>query len=84
MKKLEFKQIEIEENKKGNYRSDMLKKFLTRLNYHRKEAGFKPLAPARLGMLMSYIKTSELEYFYKHCNEATHFSKRFWYYVKGK
>ena len=65
-------------------RGELLERFLLRLNPPRVRDGYKPLTPARVGMLMSHIPTDELHYFYQQCDSGNNFSKLWWWYVKVK
>lgn len=64
-----------------NERQLIIKEFLDRLNADRKPP-FKPLTPARIGIMMRFMTTSQMKQFYGECNYAKHFSKFFWWSFK--
>lgn len=73
---------------KANIRSErdeLNQMFLAKLNPDRIKAGFKPLTAVRLNMMFSdsQLKTSDLWAFYRECERAKHFSKYFYWALKG-
>jgi len=83
MKRLEFKTVDFKK-KANSYRAEWISKFVEKLNPPRIEINLKPLPISRVAMLMSHIKTSEIEYFYNECKRAKNFSKKWWWTVKPK
>ena len=67
---------------KLNKRQELLKMFQDHLNQQR--GNYKPLEGKDIGVLMSYIKTQDLEDFYKKCEQAKNFSSCWWSHVKPK
>jgi len=65
----------------SNERQLILQDFLDRLNADRKPP-YKPLTPARVGMMMRHMSVSEMKAFFASCKDAKHFSKFYWYSFK--
>lgn len=63
-----------------NERQMVLSDFLKKLNAERGD--FPPIHPARLGMMLRFIKTKDLYSFFAECNDAKNFSKYFWFKFK--
>lgn len=84
MEKINFSKYQIKKPEtKLNERQALLKEFLDTLNADRKPP-YKPLTPARLGMMLRFVKTKDLHAFLADCKYATNFSKYFWYSFKKK
>lgn len=66
-----------------NERAALVKEFLDTLNADRKPP-FKPLTPARVGMLLAPVKTKDLYAFLADCKYAKNFSSYFWWSVNPK
>ena len=64
-----------------NERQLVLKEFLDILNAERKPP-YKPLSPARLGMMMRFMTTSQMKTFLADCKYSNNFSKYFWWSFK--
>jgi hypothetical protein len=64
-----------------NERQLIIKDFLDRLNSEIKPP-YKPITPARLGMMLSPCTVSQLKQFYGDCNYAKNFAKYFWWRFK--
>lgn len=70
-------------------RATILEEFLKILNSERKPP-YKPLTPARLGMMLAPVKTKDLYTFLGECKYSASnkpfgtFSKYFWYCFKKK
>lgn len=62
-------------------RALLLKEFLEIIN-SQTNPPYKPLTPARLGMLLAPIKTKDLYVFLSRCKEAKSFAKFFWWSFK--
>jgi len=77
MERISFKGLPLKKETKLSERATILKEFLTILNAERKPP-YKPLTPARLGMMLAPIKTKDLYAFMADCKYASHFSKYFW------
>lgn len=86
MEKLDFSKYQPKppvKSKISNERQEILKEFLTILNSAVKPP-YKPMTPARLGMMLAPVKTKELYVFLADCKYASNFSKYFWYSFKSK
>lgn len=81
---LETKQQQATKHK--SERSELIEKFMKRLNADREEAGFKPLSPGFVSMKMAQagLKTNDdLYWFYSYCDDARHFAKCWWWSMKA-
>lgn len=63
-------------------RAELIKLFISRLNLERGK--YKPLTTRAVAVKLSHVKTSELYYFYKKCEQSNNFSKCFWGCLKIK
>lgn len=79
--KLEKRSEAAKKSKISNERQSVVKEFLDILNSQR-GGQFKPLTPARLGVMFRFMSTGELKAFLANCKDAQHFSKFFWYSFK--
>lgn len=68
-------------SKLTNKRQYWIKQFLEALNAQI-QPPYKPMTPARLGMMLRFVKTEDLGRFFGECKDANHFSKYFWYRFK--
>jgi hypothetical protein len=78
---MDLKNYKIKKSKITNERQVLIRDFLGRLNQERK-APYKPLTPARVGMLLRYCTTSQLKTLWGELNYAKSFSKMFWWKLK--
>lgn len=79
MEKISFQNYQPPQSKKRtSERAELLKQFLEVLNAQRDLEKYKPLTPARLGMLLAPVTTKNLYVFLADCRFASHFSKYFW------
>lgn len=62
-------------------RAEILKEFLTILNANIKPP-YKPMTPARLGMMLAPVKTKDLYTFLADCKYASNFNSYFWWRFK--
>ena len=62
-----------------NERQLVLKEFLDILNPPRIKDGFPLLKPMRLGIIFEGVSTSDVKVFLANCNDASNFSKYFWW-----
>jgi hypothetical protein len=67
-----------------NKRAALIEPFVTRLQRDAKLAGYKPMSKARICMLMAYIDTEELDYFYKKLDQSPNFGAIWNWYVNPK
>lgn len=79
---MDLSNYQLKKTKITSERQLILGEFLERLNSDRKPP-FKPIAPARLGMLLQFTTTSQLKMFLGDCKYANNFSKYFWWKMKG-
>lgn len=75
---MDLSNFKINQSKITNERQLLIKDFLERLNAERGK-DYKPLTPARVGMLLRFMTIAQLKDFYSECKNAHHFSKYFWY-----
>ncbi len=74
----ELIQLPLVSNTRTSERGESIRPFVGRVS-NKKGA----LSPARIGMLLSHIKScSDLYIFYKDCERAKHFNKYFWWALK--
>lgn len=62
-------------------RGELMKYFCGKLNYTRKKDGLKPISMGYMGKLLQGIPTKDLYYLKSICNDAKHFSKKFWWEI---
>lgn len=74
----------VDKTMRFNRRNARLKPFVERINNARKADGYRPMSPAYLAGFMSYIKTEDLEGFYKELDQSPNFSAIWWWRVKQK
>jgi len=60
-------------------RGELMKYFCERLNADRRRDGLGPISMGRMGKILERIPTKDLYYIKTVCDEALHFSKKFWY-----
>ncbi len=72
--------IEKPTTKATSERSELIERFVTRLNNSRKAAGYKPLTAGFYASKMSHIPTDELHAHYKMLDQAKSFSGLWWYF----
>lgn len=72
--------------KAGSRRAHLLEQYLSKINTKERElAGFKPVTPARLGMMVAHMSEDDLEAFYKQASQYKGgFSKAFFGALKTK
>ncbi len=58
--------------------------FLEKLNRERVRDSITPLTMARMGKVLEAIPTNDLYYLKSVCDQATNFSKKFWWEVNPK
>ena len=72
------------EKDKKTERGELMEYFCTKLNISRKEDGIPPISMGRMGKLLQGIPTKDLYYLKSVCNQAKHFSKKFWWEINPK
>jgi hypothetical protein len=60
-------------------RGELMKYFLLHLNPGRVSDGLAPMTMGHLGKLLEKIPTKDLYYLKRVCNDASNFSKKFWW-----
>lgn len=63
--------------KANSERAEVIEKFLNRINPGRTAAGYKPITPARIGIMLAHVPTPDLHAFYKECDQANNFGALF-------
>lgn len=77
--------IQLQKNvKKSNEteRGELMRYFMRQLNLARMRDGLPLLTMARMGKLLQGIPTKDLYYLKRICDDAPHFSKKFWWEMK--
>jgi len=69
---------------KATERGELMRYFMERLNRTRARDGYPPLTLARMGRVLVAIPTKDLYYLKSVCDQATDFSKKFWWEVSPK
>jgi hypothetical protein len=69
---------------KATERGELMRYFMERLNISRKRDGLPPLSMPRMGRLLVAIPTPDLYYLKSVCDQATDFSKKFWWEINPK
>ncbi len=65
-------------------RGEMMTYFMTELNRTRLSDGLPPLSMARMGRILAGIPTKDLYYLKSVCDQASNFSKKFWWEINPK
>jgi len=65
-------------------RGELLQYFRERLNRDRARDGYPPITMARMGKTLEKIPTKDLYYLKRVCDDARHFSKKFWWLLDPK
>ena len=81
-KNLEKRREVAKKSKITNERQSVVKEFLDILNGQR-DGKYKPLTPARLGVMFRFMSTGELKLFLANCKDAQNFSSFFWWSFKS-
>jgi len=66
-------------NARQTERGELMKYFMQQLNTSRITDGVPPLTMGRMGKILEKIPTKDLYYLKRVCDDATNFSKKFWY-----
>lgn len=67
-----------------SYRAEMIGKFHERLQKEYHVFSGKELSARTVAIKLAFVKTDELEFFYKQCQQARSFSKFFWWSLNPK
>jgi hypothetical protein len=65
-------------------RGELMEYFRARLNVERVRDGLAPLSMPRMGKVLQAIPTKDLYYLKSVCDQAKHFSKKFWWEINPK
>ena len=65
-------------------RASLIEPFVKRLQADAIRAGYRPMSKARICMLMAYIDTDDLDYFYKKLSDSPSFGGIWNWYVNPK
>lgn len=65
-------------------RGELMQHFRARLNASRAKDGLPLLSMSRMGRILQGIPTKDLYYLKSVCEQAKHFSKKFWWEVDPK
>ncbi len=65
--------------KRTTERGELMRYFCDKLNSTRRRDGLPAITMGRMGKLLEKIPTKDLYYVQRVCNDATDFSKKFWY-----
>ncbi len=65
-------------------RGELMEYFRSRLNRDRIKDGYPAITMARLGHMLAKIPTKDLYYLKSTCDDAPHFSKKFWWLLNPK
>ncbi|MCX6820191.1 MAG: hypothetical protein NT019_02860 [Candidatus Adlerbacteria bacterium] len=65
-------------------RGEMMEYFLKKLNQARVRDGLAPMTMGRMARLLVAIPTEDLYYLKSICDQATDFSKKFWWEIHPK
>lgn len=74
----------LHKKEKVTERGELLEYFCDRLNRTRLRDGYPPLTIARMAKVLQLIPTKDLYYLKSVCEQASDFSKRFWWEVNPK
>ena len=64
-------------------RQDLIQHFVDKINLERIGTKFKPVIWRQINGLVAHVKVSDLYWFYKECENAPSFSKKFFGVLKG-
>ena len=65
-------------------RGELMEYFCERLNRDRVRDGYSKISLGRMGKTLEKIPTKDLYYLKKVCDDATNFSKKFWWLLNPK
>ncbi len=80
----DMSRFQVVQGNRGSTRSDLLDRFLERLNPPRLAAGYRPLSHGRLAAMFKGVPTGDLYPFFKDCERANDFSRFFWWSFKER
>ena len=65
-------------------RGELMEYFCDRLNRDRARDGYSKITLGRMGKTLEKIPTKDLYYLQRVCNDASNFSKKFWWLLNPK
>jgi hypothetical protein len=65
-------------------RGELMRYFCKRLNIERIRDGLSKISMGRMGKMVEGIPTKDLYYLKRVCDDAKHFSKKFWWEINPK
>ncbi len=74
----------VEKKEKATERGELMEYFRDKLNRTRVRDGWPALSLSRMGRILQAIPTKDLYYLKSVCDQATDFSKKFWWEVNPK
>jgi hypothetical protein len=74
----------LDKKERTTERGELMEYFRDKLNRARIRDGYAPLSLARLGRVLQAIPTKDLYYLKSICDQASDFSKKFWWEVNPK
>lgn len=69
---------------KETERGELMRYFCQRINVGRIRDGLPPVSMGRMGKMLQQIPTKDLYYIKRVCDDATNFSKKFWWLLNPK
>lgn len=76
--------VKAAKKERATERGELMEYFRDKLNRTRVRDGYTPLSLARMGKILQLIPTKDLYYLKSVCDQATDFSKKFWWEVNPK
>jgi hypothetical protein len=73
-----------QKKERATERGEMMEYFRDKLNRERIRDGLSPLSMPRMAKILQLIPTKDLYYLKSVCDQATNFSKKFWWEVNPK
>ena len=80
---LEKLQKQKKDRKITSERQELIQHFVDKINLERVGTKFKPVIWRQINGLVAHVKVSDLYWFYKECENAPSFSKKFFGVLKG-
>jgi hypothetical protein len=73
-----------QKKERSTERGELMEYFRDQLNRSRVPDGLPPLSMPRMGRVLQAIPTKDLYYLKSVCDQATNFSKKFWWEINPK
>ena len=77
-------QTSAHKKERSTERGELMRYFMDTLNRSRVRDGLAPLTMPRMGVLLQAIPTRDLYYLKSVCDDASDFSKKFWWEINPK